>query len=101
MDFIEQLPLSEGYTDILVVVDRLTKQAIFIPTVQTIDTRGLAELFIRNVFAKHRVPAHVTLDCSSEFVSRFFRSLAMVLNMRLYFTSGYYPEANGQTERTN
>jgi len=32
MDFIEQLPESLGYTDILVVVDRLTKQAIFIPT---------------------------------------------------------------------
>ena len=101
MDFIEQLPPLEGYTDILVVVDRLTKQAIFTPTVQTIDARGLAELFIRNVFAKHRVPTHVTSDRGSEFVSRFFRSLAMALDMRLHFTSGYHPEANGQTERTN
>jgi len=101
MDFIEQLPPLEGYTDILVVVDRLTKQAIFTPTVRTIDARGLAELFIRNVFAKHRIPAHVTSDRGSEFVSRFFRSLAMALNMRLHFTSGYHPKANGQTERTN
>jgi len=32
MDFIEQLPLSEGYTDILVIIDQMTKQATFIPT---------------------------------------------------------------------
>jgi len=46
MDFIEQLPESLGYTDILVVVDRLTKQAIFIPTQRSIDAVRLAEIFV-------------------------------------------------------
>ena len=32
MDFIKQLPDSEGFTAILVVVDCFTKQALFIPT---------------------------------------------------------------------
>ena len=31
MDFIEELPESQGFTEILVVVDQLTKQAMFIP----------------------------------------------------------------------
>src|SRR3984957_12229420 len=38
IDFIEHLPSSSGYTSILVVVDRLTKQAIFIPTHDTITS---------------------------------------------------------------
>ena len=101
MDFIEQLPPSEGHTDILVVVDRLTKQAVFIPTVRSIDTVLLAELFIKHVFSKHGVPNHVTSDRGMEFVSKFFRSLASTLDMKLHFTSGYHPEADGQTERTN
>ena len=40
-------------------------------------------------------------DRGSEFVSYFFRSLGTALDMRLHFTSGYHPEANGQVERTN
>ena len=40
-------------------------------------------------------------DCSSEFVSHFFCFLGTALDIRLYFTSSYYPETNGQVERTN
>src|SRR5882724_1376465 len=101
MDFIEQLPSSEGYTAILVIVDRLSKQATFIPTYDTITSMQLAELFVLHVFSKHGVPSHVTSDRGTEFVSHFFRSLGKALDMRLHFTSGYHPEGDGQTERTN
>jgi hypothetical protein len=59
MDFIKQLPDSEGFTAILVVVDHFTKQALFIPTHDTITSAQLAELFIIHVFSKHGVPSHV------------------------------------------
>ncbi|KAL1942409.1 hypothetical protein VTO73DRAFT_6011 [Trametes versicolor] len=115
MDLIEQLPNSEGFTAILVIVDRLTKQSIFIPTYDTLTAQQLADLFVLHVFSKHGVPSHVTSDRGSEFVSHFFRSLGKALDMRLHFfrslgkaldmrlhfTSGYHPEGDGQTERVN
>jgi hypothetical protein len=101
MDFIEQLPDSEGFTAILVVVDHLTKQALFIPTHDTITSTQLAELFIFHVFSKHGVPSHVTSDRGSKFVSCFFHSLRKALNMKLHFTSGYHPEGDRQMERVN
>jgi len=101
MDFIEQLPSSTGFTAILVVVDRLSKQAIFIPTHDTITSLELAKLFLLHVFSKHGVPAHITSDRSTEFVSHFFQSLGKALNMCLHFTSSYHPEGNGQTEQSN
>jgi len=101
MDFIEQLPSSTGFTAILVVVDRLSKQAIFIPTHDTITSLELAKLFLLHVFSKHGVPAHVTSDRGTEFISHFFRSLGKALDMRLHFTSSYHPEGDGQTERSN
>jgi len=101
MDFIEQLPSSNGFTSILVIVDRLSKQGIFIPTYDTITSPELAKFFVTHVFSKHGVPTHVTSDRGSEFVSHFFCSLGKVLGMTLHFTSGYHPEGDGQTERTN
>jgi hypothetical protein len=101
MDFIEHLPESDGHTAILVIVDRLSKQGIFIPTVDEITAPQLAQLFVIHVFSKHRVLSHVTCDCGSEFVSRFFQSLGQALDIKIHFTSGYHPEGDGQTERLN
>src|SRR3979490_1734083 len=101
MDFIEQLPPSSGFTSILVIVCRLTKQSIFIPMVDMITSAELAKLFVLHVFSKHGVPSHVTSDRGSKFVSHFFRSLGKALDMHLHFTSGYHPEGDGQTEHVN
>ena len=54
-----------------------------------------------HVFSKHGVPEHVTSDRGPEFVSRFFCSLGKALDINLPYTSGYHPEGDGQTERTN
>src|SRR6185369_5245653 len=54
-----------------------------------------------HVFSKHSVPEHITCDCGLEFIFCFFCSLRKALNMKLYYTSGYHPEGDGQTECTN
>ena len=56
MDFIEQLPSSSSFTAILVIVDWLSKQSIFIPTHNTITSLELTKLFLLHVFSKHGVP---------------------------------------------
>src|SRR5260221_758794 len=101
MDFIEQLPTSEGFTVILVIVDRLTKQSLFIPTHNMVDAPQLARLFLTHVFSKHSAPGHVTSDCRTEFMSHFFCSLGSLLSVKLHFMSGYHPEGDGQTEQIN
>ena len=72
INFIEQLPPSSGYTSVLVVVDWLSKQGIFIATHDTITSSDLALLFVIHVFSKHGIPAHVTCDWGLEFISHFF-----------------------------
>jgi len=62
MDFIEQLLDSSGYTAILIIIDRLSKQAIFVPTHDTITSLDLTRLFLLHVFSKHGIPSHVTSD---------------------------------------
>ena len=101
MDFIKKLPPSSGFDTILVIVDQLSKQSIFILTYDTITSTELAKLFVIHIFSKHGVPSHVTSDQGSEFMSSFFRTLGKALDMKLHFTYGYHPKGNGQTKRTN
>ena len=70
MDFVEQLPNSSSHSAILIIVDRLSKQGIFIPTTDNITAPQLAQLFLIHVFSKHGVPSHVTSDRGSEFIVR-------------------------------
>ena len=58
MDFIEQLPISSNFTAILVIVDRFTKQALFLPTTDQVTSEEVVQLYFKNVFACHGVPAH-------------------------------------------
>ncbi|KAJ1578391.1 hypothetical protein NDA11_005217 [Ustilago hordei] len=101
MDLIEQLPPSSGFTAILVVVDRLTKMATFVPTTNTLDAPELAKLFLRHVYSKHGLPTSIVSDRGSEFTSHFWRSLSALLGIENHFSSAYHPQSDGQTERVN
>jgi hypothetical protein len=52
MDFIEDLPLSNGFSVILVVVDRLTKYSHFIPK-HPYSTSSIAQLFLDIIVTLH------------------------------------------------
>ena len=80
--------LFSGCDSILVVVDSLSKQGIFILTTIHCTSEDLTILFIMHVFSKHGVPEHITSNRGLEFV---FQSLKKALNMKLHFTSRYHP----------
>jgi transposase InsO family protein len=101
MDYIEELPDSDGFDAILVVVDRLTKQAIFLPARTTDTATELARQFIQHVFSKHGLPISIISDRGKLFVSKFWKSLCQALDIRSDLSTAYHPETDGQTERVN
>jgi hypothetical protein len=101
MDFIEGLPPSNGFDTILVVVDRLTKMAMFIECYGTDDAPQFAKLFLKHVFAKHGAPADIVSDRGKLFVSKFWSSLCKLLGVKSNLSTAYHPETDGQTERIN
>jgi len=62
MDFIVNLPWSEGYNAIYVVVDRLTKYTSFIPVTMGLDTEGFALLFVKHITCKFSLPESIITD---------------------------------------
>lgn len=75
MDFIEGLPSSEGYTVIMVIVDRLTKSAHFIPLKHPYSTNTVAQLFMDNIVKMHGLPNSIVSDRDRIFVSHFWKHL--------------------------
>ena len=101
MDHIEQLPLSNEYDAILVIVDRMTKQAIFIPCKTSDTTSDLAKHFVNHVFSKHGVPFSITSDRGKLFISQVWQSICAMLDIKSALSTAYHPETDGQTERVN
>ncbi|MBW0561011.1 hypothetical protein O181_100726, partial [Austropuccinia psidii MF-1] len=101
MDVITQLPLSRNFDLILVVVDRVSKMAIFIPTYAAITALDLAQIFISRVFSKNGVPISIVSDRGSLFVSSFWTQLCQQLKISRDLSTAFHPETDGQTERVN
>ena len=58
-DFITKLPLAQGYDVILVVCDRMTKMAHFMPTIERTLAKGVVRLFQDTVWKLHRLPKSI------------------------------------------
>ncbi|GJU01487.1 putative reverse transcriptase domain-containing protein [Tanacetum coccineum] len=101
MDLITKLPKTPRQCDaIWVIVDRLTKSAIFLPIKESMSSEALAELYLREVVARHGVPVSIVSDRDNRFTFRFWQRFQEDLGTRVHFSTTYHPQTDGQSERT-
>ncbi|KAF7760451.1 hypothetical protein Agabi119p4_11127 [Agaricus bisporus var. burnettii] len=81
VDFIVKLPESQGMDSILVVCDRFSKMAHFIPTTETTSALGLAKLFRDHVWKLHGLPETVISDRGLQFAADFTKELNRMLRI--------------------
>jgi hypothetical protein len=101
MNFVEGLPNSNGYTIILVIVDRFTKYGHFYPIKHPFTAATIAQVFLDNVVKLHVVPKFIVSDRDKMFTSLFWSELFKLLRTDLKLSSAYHPQSDGQTERVN
>ena len=101
MDFITDLPPVDGYDSILVIVDRFSKMAHFIPCTKTITSTGLSTLFINNIVRIHGLPNDIVSNQGPQFNSQFWNATLKNLNIQCNLSSAFHPQSDGQMERTN
>src|SRR5258708_690716 len=92
---------SKGYNAVLMVVDRLSKQIHAVPTVTSLDSAGVARLFLEHIWHHHGLPEEVISDCRPAFISNFSCKLTALLGVKLTPSTSYHPQTDGQTERVN
>ncbi|KAD1040239.1 hypothetical protein E3N88_43388 [Mikania micrantha] len=102
MNFITKLPrTSRNHDSIWVIVDRLTKYARFLPIREDYTMDRLAKQYTDEVVMRHGVPILIISDRDSRFTSRFWKTLQNDLGTKIYMSTAYHPQTDGQTERTN
>jgi hypothetical protein len=76
MDFITGLPrISSLHDSNMVVVDKLTKHAHFIPLKTTHRAADVADIFLKEVARLHRIPKTIVSDKDPKFTSNFWKGL--------------------------
>jgi len=101
LDLVTDLPISNGFDAVFVVVDRLTKYIILVPCNKTVNAPQLAQLFIDNVFRRFGMPTSIVSDRDPRFTGHFWKCFMSLLGTQLNMSTAYHPQSDGQTERAN
>ena len=98
-DLVSELPELNGFTAIIVFVDKLTKIVHLARCKKEVTTMEYAQIFIDNVFRLHGLPEVIISDRDPRFTGKFWRSLFDLLDTDLWFSTAFHPQTNGQSER--
>jgi hypothetical protein len=102
MDFITELPISNGFDAIAVFVDHdLTKAAIIVPCSTSITAEGTAKIYQEHVWKRFGLPRKIISDRGTQFTASFTVELCRLLQISQAMSTAYHPQTDGQTERLN
>jgi hypothetical protein len=100
MDFVSGLPKRKrGNNAIWVIVDRLTKFALFLPVKMTDSVDKLAKIYVNEVVRLHGVPTLIVSDRDPRFTSRLWPSIQRALGTNLSISTAFHLQTDGQSER--
>jgi len=91
--------MSSGYNGILVVVDRFSKIARYLPISIGILSRGVAQILWDQVFKDVGLPRKVISNRGPQFVSNFMKELCSRLGIEQNPSTAYHSQTDRQTKR--
>ncbi|XP_039811591.1 uncharacterized protein LOC120674480 [Panicum virgatum] len=101
LDFVEGLPRLGNSDTILVVVDKYSKFAHFIPLRHPFTALSVAKAFLDHVYKLHGLPSSLVSDRDRVFTSNLWKELFALAGAQLQMSSAYHLQMDGQTERVN
>jgi len=102
MDFITKLPLSGDHDTILTITDTdCSKASIFLPCKETINSEGVAQLYLTHVLPHYGLPKKIISDRDPRFTSCFGKELCQLLDICQNISTAYHPQTDGASKHTN
>jgi transposase InsO family protein len=85
---------------VLLVTDYFTKWVEAIP-LKKVTSENMVEFFKEHIIYRFGIPQTFTTDQGAQFVYLEFREFAESMGIKLFNSSPYYAQANGQAEASN
>ncbi|GBG90995.1 hypothetical protein CBR_g51653 [Chara braunii] len=102
IDFMDtQVKSRHGKSQVMVIVDRFSKYAVFVPLPSEARTDLVIQRFFDYWVSENGVPLSIVSDRDSRFTSQNWQELMGVYGSKLLMSFGRHPETNGQTEQMN
>jgi hypothetical protein len=95
LDLIVNLPWSEDFNAIFVVVDRLSEHASFIPMTSGLTAQGFAELFVEHIISRFGLPDSILADRDPRWTSEFWKAVAAAIGTKMSLSSSHHPQHDG------
>ena len=94
IDFITELPESQGFTTILTVADRFSRGVRFNPFPHLPTAFQTAEALFNHVFRFFGIPEDIVSDRGPQFTSQVWSAFFEQIGVSVSLTSGYHPQAD-------
>jgi hypothetical protein len=101
LDFIEGLPQSNRHNTILVVIDKFSKYAHFIPLAHPFTVLQVAQAYFTPVYLLHGLPQTLISYRDRAFMSNLWQELFRLSDTQLIMSSSYHTKMDGQTKHLN
>jgi len=95
IDLITQLPESNSYNTICVIIDRLTKRAHFILINNQFSSKNIAQLLYNKVYPLHGLPLQIISDRGVQYLAELFQEWCKILGIESTMLTAYHPQTDG------
>lgn len=85
----------------MMVVEKLSKLAQFIPLQSSYSAMQIGHNFMQNIFRLHRLPKTIISDHDVKFTSSFSKNIFEGLGTQLNISIAYHPQMDRQIEPVN
>ena len=102
VDWVTDLPTTSlGYDQVMVVVDRISKFAYFVPAKKTDTAEEATDRLYSTVFCVHGPPKQIISDRDTKFTSAFFKRITAMHGVTHMMGTAHRHNYNGAVEVVN